>query len=99
MTFRAPPGSTADFTSIAKEQDSLSFQGGNATYDMENYILKVNKVPNIDVVDSRIIPDSGKVVIEANAKMRTLKKAKLIMDSVSEYHKLDRLRRIFAKNV
>ncbi|MCY7410353.1 MAG: hypothetical protein LH473_08780, partial [Chitinophagales bacterium] len=89
MTFKAPEGSTADFTSIAKDQDSLTFQGGNATYDMVNYILKVNKVPNIDVVDSRIIPDSGKVVIEAGAKMRTLFKAKLIMDSINEYHRFD----------
>ncbi|MEO5675737.1 MAG: hypothetical protein ABIQ74_13925, partial [Chitinophagales bacterium] len=89
MTFRAPPGSSADFTSIAKDQDSLTFQGGNATYDMENYILKINKVPSIDVVDSRIIPDSGKVVIEAEAKMRTLNKAKLLMDSITGYHKFD----------
>jgi len=99
MTFAAPPGTTADFTSTAKGQDSLTFQGGNATYDMENYILKINKVPNIDIVDSRIIPDSGKVVIEKDAKMRTLMKAKLFMDSVSEYHKFDSVTaNIFGKN-
>jgi len=89
MTFRAPQGTTADFMSIAKGQDSLRFEGGNATYDMTNYILKINKVPEIVVVDSRVIPDSGHVVIEAGAKMRTLNKAKLIMDTLNEYHKFD----------
>ncbi len=99
MTFRAPPGNSADFTSIAKGQDSLTFQGGNATYDMLNYILKINKVPSIDIVDSRFIPDSGKVVIEAEAKMRTLNNAKLIMDSVNAYHKFDSVTaNIFGKN-
>jgi hypothetical protein len=79
----------ADFTSIARGQDSLTFQGGNATYDMTNYILRINRVPHIDVVDSRFVPDSLKVVIEAEAKMRTLKKAKLIMDSINELHLFD----------
>jgi len=66
---------------------------------MANYILKINKVPNIDIVDSRIIPDSGKVVIEAEAKMRTLNKAKLLMDSVNEYHKFDSVTaNIYGKN-
>jgi hypothetical protein len=99
MTFKAPPEETATFTSLAKEQDSLTFQGGSATYDMTNYILRINKIPNIDVVDSRIIPDSNKVVIEAEAKMRTLHRARLIMDSINELHTFDSVTaNIYGKN-
>jgi hypothetical protein len=99
MTFKAPPEELATFTSMAKDQDSLSFLGGSATYDMMSYILKINKVPNIDIADSRIIPDSGKVVIEAEAKMRTLNKAKLVMDSINELHRFDSVTaNIYGKN-
>jgi hypothetical protein len=89
MTFKAPPGTTADFTSVRSDQDSLSFKGSSATYDMQNYVLKINKVPYIDVADARIYPDSGRVVVEAEAKMRTLNRAKISMDTVEEYHKFD----------
>lgn len=89
MTFVAPPGSTAEFTSVKDDQDSLSFTGGAATYDMEKYILNITKIPFIEVADARVYPDSGKAVIEAEARMRTLKKAKLVMDTVDEYHHFD----------
>ncbi|MBK9730187.1 MAG: hypothetical protein IPO83_02685 [Chitinophagaceae bacterium] len=89
MTFAAPAGTVAEFTSIQPDQDSLTFSGGTATYDMQNYILKINKVPYIAVADAHIFPDSGKVVIEAEARMRTLNRAKIVMDSVDEYHKFD----------
>lgn len=89
MTFVAPPGTEAEFTSVHPDQDSLSFNGGSATYDMQNYILKINKIPYIDVADARIFPDSGKVVIEAEARMRTLNRAKITMDTIDEFHKLD----------
>ena len=89
MTFTAPQGTEADFTSVHPDQDSLTFNGRSATYDLQNYILKVNKVPYIDVADARIFPDSGKVVIEADAKMRTLNRAKITMDTIGEYHKFD----------
>ncbi|MEO6167563.1 MAG: hypothetical protein ABIO46_01005 [Chitinophagales bacterium] len=89
MTFLAPPGTEAEFTSVHPDQDSLSFNGGSATYDMQNYILKINKIPYIDVADARIFPDSGKVVIEAEARMRTLTRAKITMDTIDEYHRLD----------
>lgn len=99
MTFVAPQGTTAEFTSVRPDQDSLTFNGGSATYDMTNFILKVNKVHFIDVADARIFPDSGKVVIEAEAKMHTLNRAKITMDTISEYHKFDSVvANIYGKN-
>ena len=91
MTFKAPEGTEAEFTSVHPDQDSLSFNGENAQYDLQNFILRVNKVEYITVVDSRIFPDSGKVVIEAEAKMRTLMNAKLVMDTIDEYHQFNKV--------
>ncbi len=99
MTFLAPKGSEAEFTSTNPDQDSLSFNGKSATYDMQNFILNVNKVSFINVADSRIFPDSGKVVVEAEAKMRTLNRAKITMDTIDEYHKFDSVTaNIYGKN-
>lgn len=99
MTFAAPPETEALFTSIHPGQDSLSFSGGSATYDMEKYILRINKIPYIAVADAHIFPDSGKVVIEAEARMRTLEKAKIKMDTVDGYHSFDSVTaNIYGKN-
>ncbi|MBA3647515.1 MAG: hypothetical protein H0W62_03025 [Chitinophagales bacterium] len=89
MTFNAPQGSSALFTSTNPEQDSLSFTGSGAIYDMKQYVLKINKVPYITVADAKIFPDSGKITIEGNAAMRTLTKAKITMDTASGFHKFD----------
>lgn len=89
LTFRAPKGSLADFTSLHPQQDGLAFQGSSAIYDLNDYVLRISGVPSIDVVDSRFIPDSLKVVVEANARLRTLQRARLLMDSVSQYHVFD----------
>lgn len=89
MTFVAPPETEALFTSVHPDQDSLSFTGRSATYDMEKYVLKINKVPYIAVADAHVFPDSGKVVIEAEARMKTLNRAKIVMDTIDEYHRFD----------
>jgi hypothetical protein len=46
----------------------------------------VKDVPYITVADSRIYPDSGHVTIEAEAKMRTLNRARIVTDSLMEFH-------------
>ncbi len=89
LTFRAPGGSLADFASLHPRQEGLVFQGNRATYNINNYMLTVEGVPSVDVVDSRFVPDSNKVVIEADARMRTLQRARLLMDSISAWHVFD----------
>jgi hypothetical protein len=87
LTFFAPEGSESEFTSIHPDQDSLKFTGKSALYDLTTYILKVNQVPYIIVVDARVYADSNKVVIEPGAIMRTLNKARIIADTINEFHK------------
>ena len=86
LKFIAPAGSEALFTSVHPDQDSLTFTGSTATYTLTDFILKVSDVPYISVVDAKIFPDSGKVVVEPEAKMRTLNKAKITADTLTEFH-------------
>ncbi len=91
LEFKAPEGSKGEmFTSLNKSQKGLKFIAKRATYDLLNSILTVEQIPEIIVADSRIIPDSGKVVIEADAKMRTLENATIISDTISGTHKISK---------
>lgn len=74
------------FISTNKTQDGLSFEGTNGKFDMKNYILGIEGVPHIAIGDSHVRPDSGKVFVEAEAKMRTLKNATIIGDTLFTYH-------------
>ncbi|MFN0276468.1 MAG: hypothetical protein ACKVPJ_12025 [Chitinophagales bacterium] len=74
------------FISTNKTQDGLNFEGTNGKFDMKSYVLGVEGVPFITIGDSHVIPDSGKVFVEAEAKMRTLKNAQIIGDTLFTYH-------------
>jgi hypothetical protein len=87
VTFFAPEGTESEFTSMHPQQDSLIFTGKSATYDLTNFILKVNQVPYISVVDAKVYADSNKVVIEPGAVMRTLNESTIIADTINEFHK------------
>ncbi len=76
------------FISTLYEQDSLNFISTNAVFDLKTYILNCNKVPYIFVADSKIIPDSNKVVINRNAQMNTLYRCLLKTDTVNGFHNL-----------
>lgn len=86
LDFKSTNKKYGDFYSTNKAQDGLSFQGTNGKFDMKNYVLGVEGVPFIIVADSYIKPDSGKVFVEAEAKMRTLKNATLVGDTLFTYH-------------
>lgn len=78
----------AVFISTLYEQDSLNFMSATALFDLKTYVLTCSKVPYIYVADSKIIPDSNKVVINQNAVMNTLYKCLLKTDTVNNYHEL-----------
>lgn len=90
LDFRAPkdgPGSY--FVSAKPDQYELKFLSKRGVYDMKSSILYLEEVPEIIVADSRVIPDSGKVIIEPEAKMRTLKNCKVIGDTTNAYQKIE----------
>ncbi|MFC6996171.1 hypothetical protein [Rufibacter roseus] len=78
------------FYSMKTGMDSLRFKASNAVYDLSNYTLVATGVPYIPVGDSYIIPDSNRVHILEDAKLKTFQNAALAMDSVQKYHQMVR---------
>ncbi len=72
--------------SVLPKQDSLQFEAGFTKFYLENSLLESFKVPNINVADASIFPDTGYVAIEENAKMRTLNNAAITANRTTEYH-------------
>ncbi len=76
------------FISIHPKQDSLKFFAPSAKYNTRKYIINCKNVPFIPVADARIFPDNGEVTIYKNAVMDTLKKAKIMANTVTKYHNI-----------
>jgi len=72
------------FISIHEKQDSLSFYAPEARYDINEKIIYCNNVKYVNVADAMIYPDSGKIVIEKNAKMNTLENAKIVANYITQ---------------
>jgi hypothetical protein len=79
-------GREATFLCIDPEQDSLSYTGTRAGYDLKLNNLRVGGVPFIRTCDAFIYPDSNYVQIELGGKMSALKNAKIICDTITRHH-------------
>lgn len=78
----------SNFFSVAEGQDSLNFLSSKAKYDLRKSRITCSKIQYIIVADSKITPDSGKVVIDKFADMQPLKKAQILSNYVTQYHKM-----------
>lgn len=76
----------SDFISVEPRQDSLQFKAPFAKYSLKDYLIRAEKVALIRSADASIIPDSGKVIVERYAKMRTLNDARIIANTTTKYH-------------
>ena len=90
VTFEAEKGQDAFFTSIKEGQDSLKFTGKEAAYDLTSSLLEIEGVNHIVSADAFIYPDSQHVEIAPHAEMATLENAKIVADTVTEYHVINR---------
>jgi hypothetical protein len=90
ITFKSDPGKLATFMSIDPLQDSLSFKGTTALYNLKTNILQVGGVPSIYVADALIYPDGGHVEIKGEGVMTTLENARIVADTVTKYHVINR---------
>jgi hypothetical protein len=79
---------TTTFTSTNPAQENLSFHAKLAGYNIDKMTLSISGIPYIQSADARIIPSKGVVMITENAAMQPLKKAELLMDTVTAYHKM-----------
>jgi hypothetical protein len=76
----------AQFISTNQDQDSLSFFSSKAKYDYKKKVIYADGVKYMNVADAMIYPDSGKVIIDKKAKIRTLNNAKIIASYVTQNH-------------
>lgn len=72
--------------SVHPKQDSLQFQAGRTRFFLENTLLESFKVPNINVADASIFPDTGYVSIQRNANMDTLRNTAITANTTSKHH-------------
>jgi len=78
----------SNFFSVNELQDSLNFLAPNAVYDVDNSVITCKKIKFITVADSRVLPDSGTVVIRKRAKMDPLERAVVLSNFVTQYHRI-----------
>jgi hypothetical protein len=90
VTFKVDEGKTGSFLSIHPDQDSLRFDGTSALYDLKSNILKIGGVPYIISSDAFIYPETGDIEISPGAVMSELTNAKIIADTVSKYHVINK---------
>lgn len=79
--------SGSEFVSTNPLQDSLRFFSRQATDDLNTNIISAEDVKMIRVADAAIFPDSGKVFIHPEAKIRPLQKAKIIANVNNKFHR------------
>lgn len=76
------------FVSTDPAQQGLRFESTNALFNMKTGIIYAEKVPYIDVADSRVFPNEGKVEIWKDANMQTLKQSKMLAARDNKNHEL-----------
>ncbi|MDG0973791.1 MAG: hypothetical protein P8O07_06485 [Crocinitomicaceae bacterium] len=78
----------SNFFSVDPKRDSLNFRSGNARYSVEDKSIYCYETRFVQIADSRIFPDSMKIVIREKGVMDTLFKAKIISNYITKYHEI-----------
>lgn len=90
VTFKVKPGKLGSFLSIHPDQDSLRFQGKTALYDLKTNLLQIGGVPYIVTSDAFVYTETGDVEIQPGAVMTELTNARIVADTVNQYHVINR---------
>jgi hypothetical protein len=90
ITFKADEKKPGLFVSTDPDQDSLSFLGRTALYDMKTNLLKIGGVTVIKSADAFIYPETGDIEILSGGKMKQLTNARILADTISKYHSINR---------
>ncbi len=90
ITFESDLEKLATFFSVQPDQDSLTFEGKTASYNLKTSELFIGGVPFIFASDAYIYPSDGRVFIGPNGIMSTLEEARIIADTTNKYHVINR---------
>ena len=87
------------FLSTHKDQDSLSFESSFADFDLNEYVIYIEKIPHIDIADSRVFPNKGKATVRTEANMDKLDSAAILANKLDKFHDIKHAGvKIFGKN-
>ena len=86
ITFNQKDGKSGLFTSIHPDQDSLSFEGQSAYYELETNTLKIGGVEVVQSADALIQPTNGNIVINPGGVMQTIQNATITASAENKYH-------------
>ena len=90
IEFKSDPSKPGNFVSIDPDQDTLSFHGKTAFYDMNTNYLNIGGMRVIKSADAYIYPDTADIIIEPGGKMKQLANARIVADTVNKYHTINR---------
>lgn len=76
----------AEMLSVHPQQDSLRFMAEKAKFSLEHSLLEAFAVPEMEIADAVIFPDTGYVAIDSAADMRKLKNAALTASRENGFH-------------
>ncbi len=89
ITFKSD-GGDATFLCSDPEQDSLRFSGKTAAYNLKSNSLQVGGAPYVQVCDAYIYTKNGDLKIELGGKMDSLTDAKIVCDTATKYHVINK---------
>lgn len=90
VDFKTDKDKLATFQTTDPAQDSLTFRGKSAFYNLKTYALKIGGVPFIQSCDAFIYTEKGNVDIQPGGIMSTLENAQIVADTVNKYHIINR---------
>ncbi|MEM6966396.1 MAG: hypothetical protein AAF573_16655, partial [Bacteroidota bacterium] len=90
ITFKTDPGKKGAFVATGRNRDSLFFEGETAFYDLKSNQLKIGGVSEIKTCDAIVYTKDGKVEIFEKGKMSTLEDCKIVCDTITKQHVINR---------
>lgn len=73
-------------------QDSVKFECHYAKFDLVSNVLFMEKIPYIDVADSRVYPFNGKAIVRENAIMDQLDSSRIEANKIDKFHEIKNCR-------
>lgn len=70
----------------ANQPDSLKFECAYAKFDLNKFVLNMEKIPYIDVADSRVYPFGGKAIVREKAAMDRLDSSRIEANRIDKFH-------------
>jgi len=73
-------------------KDSVRFECAYAKFDLVSNVLYMEKIPYIDVADSRVYPFEGKAIVREKAVMDRLDSSKIEANRIDKFHEIKNCR-------